>query len=104
MLDYARSNAPLVSQAQSFIPKNTACVATVGLSRSQIAALQFHGGWPLKPLTRDSVCEWLIADLAWGGVTSRKPIEPNAWQWRTTIGHPAERKASLMVYERRRAP
>jgi 4-amino-4-deoxy-L-arabinose transferase-like glycosyltransferase len=104
MLDYARSNAPLVSQAQSLIPKNASCVATASLSRSQIAALQFHGGWTLKPLAPDSVCEWLIADLAWTEVTATNPAESTAWQWRATIGHPAERKASLMVYQRLRAP
>jgi 4-amino-4-deoxy-L-arabinose transferase-like glycosyltransferase len=104
MLDYARSNAPLVSQAQSFIPKNAVCVATTGLSRSQIAALQFHGGWPLKPLTYTSDCEWLIADLAWPDVSPTNTAEPNAWQWRATIGHPAERKASLMIYQRQQTP
>jgi hypothetical protein len=104
MLDYARSNAPLVSQAQSLIPKGVSCVATTGLSRSQIAALQFHGGWSLKPLTDSSDCDWLIADLAWSDATSTNPSAPTTWQSRATIGHPAERRASLMVYQRRRTP
>lgn len=104
MLDYARSNAPLVSQAQQVIPRNTGCVATAGLSRSQVAALQFHGAWTLQPLTRDSNCQWLIADLTWRDVTPTNPAMPTAWQWRATIGHPAERRASLMVYQRQPAP
>lgn len=104
MLDYARSNAPLVSQAQLVIPKDTVCVATADLSRSQVAAFQFHGAWTLKPLMRDSTCEWLIADLAWSDVTPTNPAMPTSWQWRATIGHPAERRASLMVYQRLRAP
>ncbi len=104
MLDYARSNAPLVSQAQQVIPRNTGCVATAGLSRSQVAALQFHGAWTLQPLTRDSNCQWLIVDLAWRDVTPTNPAMPTAWQWRATIGHPAERRASLMVYQRQPAP
>jgi 4-amino-4-deoxy-L-arabinose transferase-like glycosyltransferase len=103
MLDFARSNAPLVSQAQSVIPKNAACVATAGLSRSQIAALRFHGGWSLKPLTIDSHCEWLITDLAKANGVSANPASSAGWQWRATIGHPAERQPSLIVYQRQPA-
>lgn len=100
MLDYARSNAPLVHQAQSVIPMTNTCVATVHLSRSQIAALRFHGGWTVEPLTTDSRCEWLITDLADTAGEQAQPKSPTGWQWRATIGHPAERQASLIVYQR----
>ena len=39
-----------------------------------------------------------------GDVTPTNPAMPTAWQWRATIGHPAERRASLMVYQRQPAP
>jgi hypothetical protein len=100
MLDFARSNAPLVSQAQTVIPKTSTCVATLQLSRSQLAALHFHGGWTLEPLTTGSRCEWLITDLADTDGKQVPPTPPTGWQWRATIGHPAERHASLIVYQR----
>lgn len=104
MLDFARSNAPLVRQAQAVIPKATSCLATTGLSRSQIAAFQFHGGWQLERLTSDTPCQWLIADLAWSENTSPNQASLSGWQQRAIIGHPAERKASLIVYQRQTTP
>lgn len=103
MLDFARSNAPLVNQIQTVIPKNTGCIATAGVSRSQIAALQFHGGWTVEPLTTESHCKWLVADLVWTDTITPKSMSPATWQWRATIGHPAERKMSLSVYQRQQA-
>jgi 4-amino-4-deoxy-L-arabinose transferase-like glycosyltransferase len=101
IVDFARSNAPLVSQAQSVIPKDAACVASARLSRSQIAALRFHGGWAVEPLTSSgSRCEWLITDLAGTDAIPPKLAASASWQWRATIGHPAERQDSLMVYQR----
>jgi hypothetical protein len=103
MLDFARSNAPLVLQAQAVIPKSPGCLATVGLNRSQIAALQFHGGWQLEPLKAGTACQWLITDLAWLNHTSPDSASISGWQQRAVIGHPAERKASLIVYQRQPA-
>jgi hypothetical protein len=104
MLDFARSNAPLVLQAQAVIPKSPGCLATVGLNRSQIAALQFHGGWQLEPLKAGTACQWLVTDLAWLNHTSPDSASISGWQQRAVIGHPAERKASLIVYQRQSAP
>jgi 4-amino-4-deoxy-L-arabinose transferase-like glycosyltransferase len=104
MLDFARSNAPLVLQAQAVIPKSPGCVATVGLNRSQIAAFQFHGGWQLEPLKADTACRWMIADLAWSDHKSPDSASVSGWQKRAVIGHPAERQASLIVYQRQSTP
>jgi hypothetical protein len=104
MLDFARSNAPLVLQAQAVIPKSPGCLATVGLNRSQIAALQFHGGWQLQPLKAGVTCQWLIADLTWFDHSLPSSASISPWQQRAVIGHPAERKASLIVYQRLSAP
>jgi 4-amino-4-deoxy-L-arabinose transferase-like glycosyltransferase len=104
MLDYARSNAPLVSQLQAVLPKEPGCLATIGLSRSQIAALQFHGGWQLAPLTAETRCQWLVADLAWADSPQAQAASNTDWQSRAVIGHPAERQVSLVVYQRRAVP
>lgn len=104
MLDYARSNAPLVSQVQAVLPKEPGCLASVGLSRSQIAALQFHGGWQLEQLTPESRCQWLVADLAWVNSPVALAAADAGWQRRAVIGHPAERKPSLLVYQRQTVP
>jgi 4-amino-4-deoxy-L-arabinose transferase-like glycosyltransferase len=41
LLDYARSYAPMMQQITRSVPSSE-CVEVLGLSRSQIAALQFH--------------------------------------------------------------
>lgn len=99
LLDFARSYAPLVAQATQAMPAKPGCVATSGLSRSQVAAFEFHGGLELQPLSANSPCLWLIAD------TESTDPNPNFarrknWELRRTIGHPAERKESLGLFER----
>jgi hypothetical protein len=100
VLDFARSYEPLVRQATAQLPKNPGCVATLGLRRSQIAAFQFHSQLQLKPWMTGTACQWLIADLQ--TVTAYPEIwRENNWQRRRTLGHPAERKETLGLYERR---
>jgi len=99
LLDFARSYAPMVRQVTSAMPPSPGCVATLGLSRSQIAAFQFHGALQLQTLDADSSCQWLIADI--GTVSRRADITQGpGWQLRRSLGHPAERKNSLHLYER----
>jgi hypothetical protein len=103
MLDFARSYAPMVAQVTAAMPKSPGCVATLGLNRGQIAALQFHGQLQLQALDANTTCLWLIADID----TTRKHPDIMAsplWQLRRTTGHPAERKDSIWLYERRLLP
>ena len=103
LLDFARSYAPMVKIATSAMPQSPGCVATLGLSRSQIAAFQFHGQLELQTIDNHDPCQWLIADIA--TARTRPDIaEGPIWQLRRSMGHPAERKDSLWLYERRPQP
>ena len=99
LLDFARSYAPLVQQATSIMPKTPGCIATLGLSRSQTAAFAFHGQLTLQTLNEESPCLWLIADI---DTAMQQPdlLQSDIWELRRTIGHPAERKESLWLFER----
>ncbi|MDI1246772.1 MAG: hypothetical protein PSV24_15380 [Rhodoferax sp.] len=100
LLDFARSYAPMVKLVTSAMPQAPGCVATLGLNRGQIAALQFHGQLQLQALDSHTTCHWLIADID----TARKRPDISAsqlWQLRRVTGHPAERKNSIWLYERR---
>jgi 4-amino-4-deoxy-L-arabinose transferase-like glycosyltransferase len=100
MLDFARSYAPMVKLVTTAMPQAPGCVATLGLNRSQIAAFQFHGQLELQTLGAGTQCQWLIADI--GTANQRTDITQGShWQLRRSIGHPAERKDSLRLYERR---
>lgn len=100
LLDFARSYAPMVKQVTAAMPPSPGCIATLGLNRGQIAALQFHGQLQLQTLDQSTACQWLLADID----TARQRPDVNAsavWQRRRSMGHPAERKDSLWLYERR---
>lgn len=99
LLDFARSYAPLVQLTTSILPKTPGCVATLGLNRSQIAAFKFHGQLELKALDANNQCLWLIADI--DTMTQRQDIlKSHTWHLRRSMGHPAERKESLWLFER----
>lgn len=103
LLDFARSYAPLVRQATAVMPQTPGCVATLGLSRSQIAAFQFHGRLELEGFTASSPCLWLIADVQ--SIGQRPDITQSSnWKLRRTIGHPAEREETLGLFQRQRPP
>lgn len=103
LLDFARSYAPMVGQVTAAMPPSPGCVATLGLSRSQIAALKFHGALELQTLDSTSPCQWLIADI---GTARMHPdiTQDSSWQLRRSLRHPAERKDSLYLYQRQTDP
>lgn len=100
LLDFARSYAPMVKLVTSAMPQSPGCVATLGLNRSQIAAFQFHSQLELQVLDPHNSCQWLIADI---DSASKHPdlTQGPVWQLRRSMGHPAERKDSIWLYERR---
>jgi len=101
MLDFARSYAPLVKQISVLLPDKPKCVFGLGLSRSQIAALQFHGGLVLRPVATGVMCDWMVADTEHFEAFSK--LEQNSFWLRVgTVHHPADPKERLLVL--RRAP
>ncbi len=97
LLDFARSYAPLVQQATTLMAGEPACVSMLGLSRSQVAAFQFHGGLNLKRMDEDTTCNWLIVhDDALASVMQA----PGPWLLRGTVSHPADLKERLHLFSR----
>jgi 4-amino-4-deoxy-L-arabinose transferase-like glycosyltransferase len=99
LLDFARSYAPMVRQATTLMPKAPGCVAIFGLSRSQTAAFAFHGDLVLQALDAQTTCQWLIADMS-ATTQGSDILSSKVWALRRTVGHPAERKESLGLFER----
>ena len=102
LLDFARSYTPMVQLVTAAMPPSPGCVASLGLNRGQITAFRFHGRLELQALAANSTCQWLIADID----TARQHpeiIPDTMWQLRRSMGHPAERKDSLWLYQRQLA-
>ena len=101
VLDYARSYVPVVSTLQRAIVRDgtpAACVEAADVSRGQIAALRYHGGFDLRPAQAGSAqCPWRITGVDPAAAT----LEPSAmdgWTLVTTARRPTDPRDSLRLY------
>ena len=103
LLDYARSYAPQASQLASALGPEPGCVQMVGLSRAQVAALQYHASLRLQPASRTTDCPWLVADNeAWPAPENL--VNPDLWTREATIGRPTDRKEFILLFRRAASP
>lgn len=102
LLDFARSYAPMMRQLPPELG-STACVQTQGLSRGQIAALEFYGHQTLRPASASSPCPWLflgteyLSPMDW-------PIDLAQWTLHSIMRHPVDRHEEILLYQRTTAP
>ena len=75
------------------------CVEVEGLSRAQIAALQFHSQLILRAATPDAVCPVLLVN---GEATTNQGLSVDANQWAilSTIRRPTDRNENIRIYRR----
>lgn len=100
LLDYARSYGPLVQRVVQVV-KDAPCLETQGLSRSQLAALKFHGQLNLVNTGSEKQCQWLIMDkrnLASLNLSAKPPL----WIVADMVRHPSDQAETLVLF--RRAP
>lgn len=103
LLDYARSYAPQVKQIVSTLGPAPGCIQTVGLSRAQVAALQYHGGLNLQRAGLQDACQWLIADVA-SWPPSERMVHRVQWKETAAIARPTDKKDQLLVFKRTGVP
>jgi hypothetical protein len=96
LLDYARSYAPMVYQVSALVSPQQ-CLQTMGLTRSQVAALQYHGHLQLVPLQGSAVCPWLMVEP---NEIGSHPVNLKQWQLQGSVRHPADRKEDLLLFRR----
>ena len=102
LLDFARSYTVLVRRATSELGQ-ASCVEEQGLSRSQIAAFQFHGHLVMKPAGSPSNCPWLIVDKD-AADTLSSVVDLTHWTLHSTLHHPSDRDDSVLIYKRTTKP
>jgi 4-amino-4-deoxy-L-arabinose transferase-like glycosyltransferase len=102
-LDYGRSYAAQV-QRLAAIAGHPSCAEFLGLSRGQVAALQFHGDMRMVP-ARDADasaaprCDWLVTDRA-GRSDAPGAVDPRRWQAVAEVERPVDRFDTLRLYRR----
>lgn len=99
LLDYARSYAPQMRAVNAALGPMPGCVQTVGLSRAQVAALQYHGQLSLQRAGLQDECDWLIADIA-SWPASERMVNGALWEQIATIPRPTDKNDHLLVFRR----
>lgn len=103
LLDYARSYAPQASKLAAALGPNPGCVQMVGLSRAQMAALQYHAQLRLQSASPSTQCPWLVADnSAWPAPENR--VNPDHWTRQATIGRPTDKNEFILLFRRTATP
>ena len=99
LLDYARSDAPLVRRTLVVMKQPPSCVEAHGLNRGQIAAFRFHGKLKIKPVGSEPGCPWLIVDKdAMSSMGSAVPA--GQWKFHSALRNQTDRTEDLMVFQR----
>ena len=104
LLDYARSYAPQVRQIVAMLGPEPGCIITHGLSRPQVAALQFHGQLDLRPDVTFPLpdCRWLAVSTNEAALPAL-PQEldwPDGWRLYATVMRPTDKSERIVLLRR----
>ena len=100
LLDYARSYTPQVRSVLAAMGPEPGCIQTVGLSRAQVAALQYHGQLSLQRGGLQDECQWLLADIA-SWPASERMVNAALWELKATLPRPTDKNDHLLLLRRK---
>ena len=100
LLDYARSYTPQVRSVLAAMGPEPGCIQTVGLSRAQVAALQYHGQLSLQRAGLQDECQWLLADIA-SWPASERMVNAALWEPKATLPRPTDKNDHLLLLRRK---
>ena len=110
LLDYGRSNRPLVERLLPLLPPPTAsrCIAAPQANQSLVAAWEFHGRWRVdaRPDADQGNCQWLLQARALRGpgvdasIALAASREAAGWQALGRARRPTDRNEELVLYRR----
>jgi len=98
-LDYARSYRAVVNGVLRSMDR-PGCVETFGLTRGQIAALQYHGGLDVRLAGWQASCPYLLVALQ---SAAAAPIAVDMKQWQkepARVRRPVDATEDLLLYRR----
>jgi len=95
LINYTRSNVPLVERLRAHITADAGCIAAHNQPLQVLAALEFQGHWKVeadKPLAQTS-CGYAVQS----GLTT----VPQGWEQTAVVRRPSDRLLSFVVLRRR---
>ncbi len=100
LADYTRSYAPLMRELVAHIQPR-GCVQVHAMTRAQIAALEFHAGLELEPVTPQARCQWLLVNASVDAQASLvHATELSQWTLVQTVQRPADKQESVLLFRR----
>jgi hypothetical protein len=99
LLDYARSNRPLVDRLRAQLPQQIDCLAAPQQTLPLLAALEFQGGWRVdaKQTIQQTPCSYAV-QLA---EQDAAPMVPEGWRLMATVRRPTDRQQQYLLLQRR---
>lgn len=97
LFDYARSYRPLITRIAQYVPRD-ACIAAPGMSRAQLAALEFFGDYRVDGTANghNTRCEFLLLPET---VSQRAQAAPG-WLLMAREQRPSDKEEVIAVYRR----
>jgi len=97
LFDYARSYRPLITRIAQYVPRD-ACIAAPGMTRAQLAALEFFGDYRVDGTTsgNNTRCEFLLLTET---VSHRAQAAPG-WLLMAREQRPSDKEEVVAVYRR----
>ena len=98
LLDNARSYRPWIDRLAPLVPRGS-CVATQGLDKAHVAALEHFGRWRVDAQAQaadKSACDLLLI----AETRTQRSTAPPGWTFVSRTGRPTSRDESTALYRR----
>ena len=99
LLNYTQSYKALVAHTLERL-QPLACVETLALEPSKIAAFQIYGKLQLRPMQDQPQCPWLISEPG-PDLSVPRWVDNTQWNLLAQIRHPADGNETVLVFRRR---
>ena len=101
LLDFVRSYKVVVGSVSTVVGQ-PACMQVMGLTREQMAAFRYHGGFVLEPESAETRCPWLLVNPQAASATPTR-VSPTQWRLQAVVRRPSDKADDVLLF-RRAAP
>jgi len=98
VLDYARSYTTVVKGVLRAMDK-PGCIEGWGLTRSQVAALRFHGQLDVRPPSSPGTCSWRLMPAELSPVMELA-LDRRGWRLVARLQRPVDANDNLLLYRK----
>ncbi len=98
LLDFVRSYKVVVRNVSAVVG-HTACLEVLDLTREQIAAFQYHGGYLLKAESPTNQCAWLLVNPS-AQASLQNRLSPSQWRLQAIVRRPSDKGDDVLLFRR----